>query len=725
MTDVQDYRYGEELVPENGSRDVPVNPYSLLEAVNDASEVAHTSWLIFLGVLAYLCVAVAGVSHKDLLLNQTVSLPILQVDIELTRFFMFAPFVLLAMHFGLLVQHVMLARKVIEFDGALRPLEATDKRTHPLRLEIHSYFFTQAIAGPERSALFSLFLHLMIWATVIVLPVMVIFYIQATFLPYHDIDITWGQRIALVLDVMLLLGIGIFLRRAETSFWGAFWRIARYSPIQFAVTGGLFILVLFASFCVATIPDEWLDRVTSKFSGLTTERIVTAAASGPTRSVFSVTAWFFEGTFDPNRGKYSSFFQRNLIVTDTDLVSDKDEVPGEVTISLRDRDLRLARLDRSDLHGADLTGANLTQATLSGTDLRRTKMSCTDPAAALIQKKDRTNGCTLLNDAIMKGAKLGGANLRLAFLSGAKLDNANLVDADLSYTEAVGADFSNAEMQNASLSGAELTGANFLAAKLEGADLSGTKLLGADFSSAKLQGARFPFALAVATNFKGADLDVATLGLARLYAADLSSITAIGTDFSQAVIWQAKPPGKDAKLDAADLSQIKIKPPSEKDLATMEEAIGSLRDPKLKERIEAVTLAVRNLPESQSWEHGADQQAWEALMQSGPAADPQGYKSRLTAVLSAYSCQIQYADSGVASGAARRALGPNFKGDPAELLLRLKAKSCPAEAHISNELIDKLAALVESRRPVVAPVAAVVPAPVDAGAVDPPVAANP
>ena len=719
MTDVQDYRYGEELVPESGSRDVPVNPYSLLEAVNDASEVAHTSWLIFLGVLAYLCVAVAGVSHQDLLLNQTVSLPILQVNIELTRFFMFAPFVLLALHFGLLVQHVMLARKVIEFDAALRPLEATDKRTHPLRLEIHSYFFTQAIAGPERSPLFSLFLHLMIWATVIVLPVLVMFYVQATFLPYHDIDITWSHRIALVLDVLLLFGIGIFLRRAETSFWGAFWRIARYSPIQFSVTGALFILVLFSSFCVATIPNEWLDRMTAKLPGMTTERIVTAGASGPTRSVFSLTAWFFEGSFDANRGKYSSFFQRNLIVTDADLVSDKNEVPGEVTISLRDRDLRLARLDRTDLHGADFTGANLTQATLSGTDLRRTKMSCTDPDAALIQQKDRANGCTLLTGAILKGAKLAGANLRLAFLSGAKLDNANLVGADLSYVEGTGADFSNAEMQNVSLSGAELTAANFLAAKLEGADLSGTKLFGADFSSAKLQGARFPFALAVATNFKGADLDVATLGLARLYGADLSSISAVGTDFSQALIWHAKPPGGDSKLDSADLSQLKIKPPSERDLATIEDAISQLRDPKLKERVEALTLNIRNLAESQAWEHGAEQQAWEALMQSGPAVDPKGYKARLTALLEAYSCQIQYADSGVASGAARRALGPNFKGDPADLLSRLKAKNCPATDRISTELIDKLSALVESRKPLVAPAAAVT------GAAEPPVATNP
>ena len=114
-------------------------------------------------------------------------------------------------------------------------------------------------------------------------------------------------------------------------------------------------------------------------------------------------------------------------------------------------------------------------------------------------------------------------------------------------------------------------------------------------------------------------------------------------------------------------------------------------------------------------------------MQSGPAIDPQGYKARLTALLAAYSCQIQFADSGVASGVARRALGPNFKGDLADVLKSLKAKNCPAASRISPELIDKLAALVESRKPVVADAAAPVPAPAEAGtvSVDPPVAANP
>ena len=139
--------------------EAPVNPYSLLEAINASSRTAHTGWLIFIGVMTYLLIAVAGVTHKDLLLSRDVTLPLLQVDIGLTRFFLFAPILLVLFHLGVVVQLALLARKTLEFDTAMRMLEATDRRTHPLRLELHNFFFVQALAGPQRSRIMSVFLH--------------------------------------------------------------------------------------------------------------------------------------------------------------------------------------------------------------------------------------------------------------------------------------------------------------------------------------------------------------------------------------------------------------------------------------------------------------------------------------------------------------------------------------------------------------------------------------
>ena len=115
--------------------ETPVNPYSLLEAVNSSSDAAHTGWLIFLAIMTYLMIAVAGVTHEALLLETPVQLPILQVDIQLKQFFQFAPIVLVLFHLGILAQLVLLARKTLEFDHAIRFLETSDRRTHPLRLE--------------------------------------------------------------------------------------------------------------------------------------------------------------------------------------------------------------------------------------------------------------------------------------------------------------------------------------------------------------------------------------------------------------------------------------------------------------------------------------------------------------------------------------------------------------------------------------------------------------
>ena len=154
--------------------ETPVNPYSLLEAVNRSSDTAHMGWLICLGIMAYLLIAVAGVTHRDLLLATPVQLPILGVEIPLVQFFQFAPVLLVLFHLGLVSQLVLLARKTLEFDQAVHQLEPSRRRTHPLRLELHNFFFVQGIAGPSRSLIMGLFLHGMSWLTLVVIPVVLL-----------------------------------------------------------------------------------------------------------------------------------------------------------------------------------------------------------------------------------------------------------------------------------------------------------------------------------------------------------------------------------------------------------------------------------------------------------------------------------------------------------------------------------------------------------------------
>src|SRR5690606_495907 len=146
-----------------------------------------------------------------------VSLPILQVDIQLTQFFRFAPILLVLFHLGLISQLVLLARKALEFDAAVRELEVSKRRNHPLRLELNNFFFVQAIAGPHRSGVMGRCRPAASWRPLVGLPVALLLYIQVPCLPYHDVAIPWTHRIALGLDILVLVLIGIFLTRAETS----------------------------------------------------------------------------------------------------------------------------------------------------------------------------------------------------------------------------------------------------------------------------------------------------------------------------------------------------------------------------------------------------------------------------------------------------------------------------------------------------------------------------
>jgi hypothetical protein len=104
---------------------------SLLEAVNRASETATSAWLIYLALAAYFIVALAGVTHQDLLLNAPIELPILGISVTLDRFFLFAPPLFILIHIGMMMQYAVLTRKVyaflgvIEWDPAPRPSSPT------------------------------------------------------------------------------------------------------------------------------------------------------------------------------------------------------------------------------------------------------------------------------------------------------------------------------------------------------------------------------------------------------------------------------------------------------------------------------------------------------------------------------------------------------------------------------------------------------------------------
>jgi uncharacterized protein YjbI with pentapeptide repeats len=671
--------------------EAPVNPYSLLEAVNDSGDTSNTAWLIFLAVMTYLLVAVAGVSHRDLLLNSEIQLPILQVKIQLTHFFVFAPILLVLFHMGVVGQLVMLARKTIEFDHALRLLEPTHARSHPLRLQLHNFFFVQAIAGPDRSRVVSTFLHGMSWLTLVVLPVLLLLYVQASFVPFHDPAITWVHRVAVLADIVMLLFIGTFLMRSETSFFRAVGRTGRQHPISTFVTTGLMMFVATFSLFVATIPGEPLDRI--GLGLLAPDR----AAGETDRRLAQTFALPFFGPMKSD-GPLFGIFYRNLVVTDQDLVVDKDVTPGEASLKLRGRDLRYARLDRSDLHQADFTGASLDGASLVKADLRNVMMQCVD-AEQLVFTADRHGaaGCTSakaadFSGALMTEAKASGVDLRWSKLDDARLEGANLAQATLS-----GASMINTHLEGADLTGgAMLYGANLLLARLQGADLTGAKMMLADFSNASMQGALLAQGRLEGAILRNTDLEGADLQVAQLQAADLSAARISGADLRGAFVWRTVPPARDAS-GLADVGAIVMRPLEDDDVKAISDTMAAMDNPRLKARLGDVMAPIL-ASEARTWVASNDGQRWSDLQRDGANTNTDSYRARISDFLIRLACRGRHAAGHVATGVVRRAVSPSFRGDPVLIADRVRADDCPAAKAVAVRPLRALVSLAETNR---------------------------
>jgi hypothetical protein len=462
-----------------------------LDEANGASDPASSAWLAFLALLTYVVVTLASVSHKNLLLNSPVRLPIINADIPLVGFFQYAPALLLLVYLSLLVQHVILARKYRKFTDAITSYEMETGAEQPARELVHSYVFSQIAAGPKPNLITKFMMQLIVYVTFSVLPIITLLYFQIKFLPYHDVSITYWHRIAVMLGFAMLILLTPLMQ--NTGPTRRRWDI-KVGPQAEAweASGTQVLLVLFLlplvvgfSWLIATVPNEWIDRRLG-FVAPTSVRV------GPEDEAKLLNPLVRRVIYDrlPNdddKGWWRRWLlsYRVLIVEDTDLGA------GEgVNVVLRERNFRFALLSRSDLHRADLAWA----------DLRAAQMWKT------------------LAKGKLKDGQLQGAFLQEAQLQGAQLNSAQLQGSDLSKAQLQGAELNYANLQGADLRGAQLQGADLSYANLQGADLRGAQLQGAKLEAVQLQGADLASADVWLVNFPSdlADQSPAPLGVAAL-----------------------------------------------------------------------------------------------------------------------------------------------------------------------------------------------------------------
>ncbi len=434
---------------------------AMRDAVVDAAAVSGGLWLSYLFVLFYLLIAAGGVTHKDLFFESPVKLPFLGVDLPLKGFFWLGPAIFLVVHAYVLLHFALLAGKVGAFHSALEaqlPGSGEHETRTKLRRLLPNNIFVQYLAGPGdvRDGALGFMLKQIAWISLLIAPIALLVFFQLQFLPYHGVWITWWQRIAVTVDLILLwiLWPAIVHGRTISDAFQGEWRGTRRTLS--VVT----LVALPVVFLIATFPGEWLDE------HLPPSTIHRALVAGK----------FNEVTLKPE-----SLWSNVLLVPRLDAVDhakfDTDAKLSAVseTIGLRDRDLRGAVLFDANLLKADLAGAQLQGARLGGAQLQGANLYC---------------------------AQLEGAELKQAQLQGAVLGNARLQGASLNGAQLQGASLNRAQLQGALLNGAQLQGASLNGAQLQGASLNGAQLQGASLAQAdqrncdpeQLLGASHPYA---------------------------------------------------------------------------------------------------------------------------------------------------------------------------------------------------------------------------------------
>jgi uncharacterized protein YjbI with pentapeptide repeats len=544
---------------------------ALRAAVVDAASVGAALWFSYILVLLYLFIAVGSVTHRDLLFENPVKLPFLNVDLPLTGFFWLGPALFLTVHAYVLLHLVLLADKVGAFHAELEVQIHDDDAKVRLRRQLPSNIFVQFLAGPKelRTGVIGFMLRLIAQLSLIVGPLALLVFFQFQFLPYHDEAIAWWQRFAVIVDLALLWILWPSVARGETTMRLG-WRDLRRGKVVASTVASFALFLLI--FTVATFPGEWLDEKLPSVRILPTQwppwksqvtppallarmllehRKMTFAALAEQAGIAKVSqmraGWtslhelLFAGEIDFVAGKPKSLWSNTLVLPNIDVIDHaKFDTEAKIaalpqTLSLRGRRLERAALVLAGLRKVDFTGAHLRGAVLLGADLRGAKFGCdiTGPQSR----------CTDLRDAWLKWTQMEGVSLDRTQLQGASLAEARLQGASLRGAQLEGAILDSVQLLGASLDGADLRGAWLDNAWLQGASFEGARLVGASFNFAQLQGAVLDSAQlqgvsAIQTQLHGASLNNAQLQGAYFFEAQMQGASLFGAKVEGAFLFR-------------------------------------------------------------------------------------------------------------------------------------------------------------------------------------------
>lgn len=440
-----------------------------ISAINATAQRCSALQIALLAFAGTIFILVAGTTHEMLLRSGTLQLPLFNVGVPITTFYFIAPILFVLMHVNLLNKLWQLHAQIEEVPRAFRPA---------LKPSLWPFDVSLLFGGFAENRLERGVLGLIVLSTLVLMPPLLLIFIQYQFLPYHSELITWANRLCVLAD---LAALWVFTRTIIGS-----WRLQELGAASVFAT----VAALVMSGAVFTVPlgaldnglAQWIFRDAENNFYLKRNIVFLENAHGgvepDTEDPIVITGRNLSFADIPNAylivGKHGSppvLAHADLSESEIDFVRPRDyagadwrgaRFPPEV-------DLEGAKLRKAQLQGADLK-----EAQLQGVDLREAQLQ----GAALWHAQ--------LQDANLKEAQLQGAYLEEAQLQGAALQEAQLQGAFLEEAQLQGALLWKAELQGAFLDEAQLQGAYLKEAQLQGAVLDRAKLQGADFREAEV-----------------------------------------------------------------------------------------------------------------------------------------------------------------------------------------------------------------------------------------------
>jgi hypothetical protein len=145
---------------------------ALLDSLNGSAERFQTLWFSFLGLTLYFAIAALTTTHKDLLLGEPKTLPLLNIQVPLLPFYFIAPLLYWIFHYYLLMMLALLARTAAEFDKQLRMTLPDEADRERYRARVENALFLQLLVGMkgERSGVNTFLLGLIALITIVLAP---------------------------------------------------------------------------------------------------------------------------------------------------------------------------------------------------------------------------------------------------------------------------------------------------------------------------------------------------------------------------------------------------------------------------------------------------------------------------------------------------------------------------------------------------------------------------